>query len=963
MKIQNPKCRSRFFASIGIIVISAATVRADYQSTILGDNPLAYYALNPNADPAGVAPDLTGNGNDGVAVNTTGATGPSTFIPNAANFNGASSINLSLGSNPNLLDFTGPITLEAWAQPSSSSLFADIVAKGYDSTTYQEIVIRVNGPYGANYYASSGTTGVSGGVQNTNWTHVVMSSNGTNCSLYVNGVLVQQSADTTGSVQFANDWKIGNGSSGGNGRLFNGNICQVAIYNHGLTASQVLNHYYIGLLNSSASTSAPIISTQPQPQQGFVGGPATFSVSSVSALPTTNQWFKGGSPLAGKTNSTLVLNNLQLSDAGNYSVVVGNANGTTNSVSASLSVSIPANLKWSSAGNSGTWDTGTSANWINLANSQQVVFNSGDQVLFDDTVGVPTAVTLGGTILPSVITVDSSANSFNFSSGSISGPASLVKKGSSTLTITSAGDVTGPVTSSGGTVYAGNNAFKSVSSLSVTNATLDFGGGSYSTGQPITVSGTGVNGAGALFNSYDSYPSEVYNMILAGNTTFGASKRWDLGAGSQITGPYSITIDWSAGSGYGEWNTVSVGANVVGITLTNGNMGMKNMDTTFQNPATLFTVSTNCEFTFWSGGFNGSLRVLSGGRVNLYTAPSAFNGSSIILEQGANWFGFYNSGDESINSAVTLNGVAHFLVGDHNLIYTNLISGPGGFVVDAYNHQLVFSSANTYSGPTVIGDGPQVALTGNGSISHSSPIFFGGNNATSVHIDVSGRSDQTLTLASGQTLAGVGRINGNLTVAGGAVVAPAGTNTTIDITTGANVTGTISAANAVVLSGTTSLKLNGSGVNDSVQAGTSITYGGTLNLVNVSGSPLVAGNSFQVFTATTYAGSFASITPATPGAGLAWDTSQLNIGFLNVVASGGSGPVINHPTVSGGNLIFTGTGGTPNGSYSVLTTTNIATPVINWVSLTTNNFDALGNFSVTNAIAPGTPQCFYRIKQ
>ncbi len=335
------------------------------------------------------------------------------------------------------------------------------------------------------------------------------------------------------------------------------------------------------------------------------------------------------------------------------------------------------------------------------------------------------------------------------------------------------------------------------------------------------------------------------------------------------------------------------------------------------------------------------------------------------MENGAQWYAYGGGGDQSINVAITLNGVAHFLVGDNNRTYTNLISGVGGFVSDAYNHAMIFSASNTYSGPTIIGSSgntPVVALANNGSISHSSLIFFGGNDPTVVHVDVSGRSDQTLTLASGQTLGGIGTINGSMVVASGAILSPAGTNTTIGITTGANATGTISATGAVALHGTTTLKLNGSGVNDQVQAGTGITYGGTLNLVNVSGSPLAVGNSFQIATAASYTGSFANITPATPGAGLAWDLSQLNIGFLNVVA-GAPQPVISSTKVSGGNLIFGGTGGMANGNYAVLTTTNLATPIINWTSLVTNSFDNAGAFSVTNAISVGTPQLFYRIKQ
>ena len=54
-------------------------------------------------------------------------------------------------------------------------------------------------------------------------------------------------------------------------------------------------------------------------------------------------------------------------------------------------------------------------------------------------------------------------------------------------------------------------------------------------------------------------------------------------------------------------------------------------------------------------------------------------------------------------SPITLNGVARFVIGDNNRIYTNVISGAGGFVSDVYNHAMILSAANTYTGPTVIG--------------------------------------------------------------------------------------------------------------------------------------------------------------------------------------------------------------------------------------------------------------------
>ncbi|HMD55565.1 MAG TPA: hypothetical protein VKJ65_13535, partial [Phycisphaerae bacterium] len=374
------------------------------------------------------------------------------------------------------------------------------------------------------------------------------------------------------------------------------------------------------------------------------------------------------------------------------------------------------------------------------------------------------------------------------------------------------------------------------------------------------------------------------------------------------------------------------------------------------------TVDSGTELDFWTGdpGYAKNFHVLTNGLFQFLTGFTTFNGN-FTLENGANFDAFYGSGNQTLNGSFTLNGIAHFIFDNANFIFTDVLSGTGGFVWDAYNQQMLLQAANTYSGPTVIGGGLTLALTGNGSISQSSLIFLGGSNPTNDSLDVSGRPDQTLTLASGQTLAGIGGIGGSLAVSAGATLSPSGTNTLLGITSGANSTGTIAVSNAVTLNGTTVIKLDGSGVNDEVQAGAGITYGGTLNLVNISGAPLAVGNSFQIFSAASYAGSFANIVPATPGAGLAWGTSQLNIGFLNVVAAP-SQPVISSTIVSGGNLIFSGTNGVANGTYYVLTSTNLATPLANWTPLVTNTFDANGGFSVTNAITSGTPQLFYCIQ-
>jgi hypothetical protein len=73
-------------------------------------------------------------------------------------------------------------------------------------------------------------------------------------------------------------------------------------------------------------------------------------------------------------------------------------------------------------------------------------------------------------------------------------------------------------------------------------------------------------------------------------------------------------------------------------------------------------------------------------------------------------------------------------------------------------------------------------------------------------------------------------------------------------------------------------------------------------------------------------------------------------------------PAINAPHVSGGNLILTGTGGTAGGTYSWLTSTNVAAPLANWTTDTTGVFDGSGGFSNAFPINPSVPARFFQLR-
>src|SRR5688572_20819706 len=90
----------------------------------------------------------------------------------------------------------------------------------------------------------------------------------------------------------------------------------------------------------------PTILSPPQSLEVVAGtNHAGFSVSAGNG-PHTFQWRWYGGPIPGATNSTLVLTNLDIHDAGGYSVVVSNAHAYVVSPEAWLTVRGPPDVYW-----------------------------------------------------------------------------------------------------------------------------------------------------------------------------------------------------------------------------------------------------------------------------------------------------------------------------------------------------------------------------------------------------------------------------------------------------------------------------------------------------------------------------------------------------------------------------------------------------------------------------------------
>jgi len=587
--------------------------------------------------------------------------------------------------------------------------------------------------------------------------------------------------------------------------------------------------------------------------------------------------------------------------------------------------------------NVSVWDLGTTPDWVNSTNGASQVYQNGSAVTFDDSAPGDTSVDLSGTVQPASVTVSNAGYNYTFTgSGGIGGSAGLTKYGSGTLTVDISNSFTGGVSIDGGIFQAGDPGALGANggSVSITNGgTLDVNGFNL-TAESVTVSGPGAGGQGAIINGGPQQTSALRDVTLAGDTAFGGTGRWDIrnsgGTASLNTSPPKSPF-----------NLVKVGTNQVSL------VGVSSVDPALGDIDVrqgTFAVQTS---TGQLGDAGKTLTVEDGATLDLWTLTASPLNKQVELNDGATVFG--EKGPSVVIGPITLQGDATFNVAANgtppSLTVSNVISGAGGLTLSG-GGDLVLTGANSYTGDTLISNGT-LALMGSGSIAQSAGI----NVAAGATLDASGRSDGALTLAGGQRLTGSGTVAGNVTVGNGATLAPGGSLTALTFATNL----TLNVGSTTVVEVSTSPVAN-----DMAQAGGSLVYGGTLVVTNIGVNPLIAGDSFELFEASGYSGSFTNLIPPTPGSGLAWETAGLSNGVLGVVVA--APPEIGNLRLVGGNVVMNGGGGSPHAGYYVLTSTSLTPPLSQWQRVATNAFDGNGEFSFTNLLNLNAPQMFYRLQ-
>ncbi len=597
-----------------------------------------------------------------------------------------------------------------------------------------------------------------------------------------------------------------------------------------------------------------------------------------------------------------------------------------------------ANLKWTGLTDA-TWDS-TVTNWVTQDTSAPSLFYSGDNILLDDTAGTFTlAIPQGVAVFPNTITNNSSIFNYIISGpGKISGPVSIVKQGTTTLTISSANDFSGSVDIQNGVLVttSGTGLGNTVGGTTVEpGGTLDISGQSLG-GELITIAGDGFNSQGALINSGGVQGTALRLLTLSSNAAVGGTGQFSInnsgGTGTLSTGGQPWKLTKVGPNQFGLQNVTSVDPALGAIEVQQGILEFNGSTTSMGDPTytNMVDAGATLQFANSSAVWNKFFNLNGNGAANTVN-----NGTAATTE---------------LAGPVEVHGPVIFNVGGNLFTISSAISGDGS-LTETGATPLILTSNNTYTGDTIINTGV-IRLGGVGSISNSANITIAAGST----LTVTGRVDATFTLNNNQTLRGNGVINGQVVTLAGSTVSP-----------GLSGIGALTVSNALTLGGTTLMELNQDGAtNDVVNVNSSITYGGILSLVNI-GSPLTNGASFKLFKALSYSGVFASIQPATPGAGLAWNTSTLTSGILGVVASG-SGPTTNanitSVSLSGTNIVLHGTNNNiPNSSfkYVVLTSPSLTLPLSSWTPVVTNSF-VNGTFDYSYPIVPGTSRLFFDVK-
>lgn len=152
------------------------------------------------------------------------------------------------------------------------------------------------------------------------------------------GTNILYMAIPVGQGPFSFQWRFNdtNLDSAMSGNLYLTNVSPIQAGTYSVVGSNAFGAVVSPAVNLSIAPAS--IRNQPLSQTVPIGTNATFSVIVDSLVPVSYQWQYNGTNISGATTNPLVVSNVQLENAGQFSVVVSNTFGTVTSSNALLTV-------------------------------------------------------------------------------------------------------------------------------------------------------------------------------------------------------------------------------------------------------------------------------------------------------------------------------------------------------------------------------------------------------------------------------------------------------------------------------------------------------------------------------------------------------------------------------------------------------------------------------------------------
>jgi len=337
-----------------LILLGFSLARGFSQSTPACDPPPSGIVNWWQAE--GNATDIIGGGTGTLYPGTTYAPGE---VGQAFAFDGVNGCVMNT-STPALTYIQNSFTIEFWANPQKGFIIPP-QSPDYLNDAGQSFAIfpdwgGTSGPAGVGVCVGTNGIAVMEHAYNylpsllsyTNalngWVHIAVVYVNKQPSLYVNGVWVQTGLASTRSYVYPS--KTFGGSYDTSAGPFNfeaygpyqGLLDEISIYDRALSATEIQAIYAAGSAGKCYAGSAPVITSQPAGLTVNVNADVTLSVAAAGSPVLSYQWSLNGTNLPGANNSSLVLNNIQSGNAGEYAVVVTNLYGSATSSNALLTV-------------------------------------------------------------------------------------------------------------------------------------------------------------------------------------------------------------------------------------------------------------------------------------------------------------------------------------------------------------------------------------------------------------------------------------------------------------------------------------------------------------------------------------------------------------------------------------------------------------------------------------------------